>query len=155
MAIFRELRRKDRAMDSSQVISLLRKSDFGVLCTHDGTYPYGVPVNYVYEDNVIYVHSARQGHKIDNIQKNDKVCFVIVGSCQVIPQEFSTRYESVVVFGRAEILKHENTIEPLRKIVQKYSPQYTQQAQKVIEQYLKDTCIIKINIEHIQGKARR
>ncbi|WP_041082625.1 pyridoxamine 5'-phosphate oxidase family protein [Thermotoga profunda] len=154
MSDFRELRRKDRAIDSSWAISILKKADFGILCTHDGSYPYGVPVNYFYEDGVIYIHSAKEGHKIDNIKANNKVCFVVVGSCQVIPHEFSTKYESVVVFGKAELLQDKDVIEPLRKIVQKYSSRYAEQAEKVIEQYLKATYIIKINIEHIQGKAR-
>lgn len=155
MTYFRELRRKDRAIDSSESIGILEKSKFGVLCTCDGVYPYAVPVNYVYKNDAIYIHSSSQGYKIENIKKNDKVSFVVVGDCEVLPQEFSTRYESVVVFGKAEILKGKDVLDPLREIVKKYSPQYMHQAEKVIERYLDEVCIVKIHIEYIQGKARR
>ncbi len=155
MTYFKELRRKDRAIDSSEAIGILERSDFGILCTCDGNYPYGVPVNYVYKDRAIYIHSASQGHKIENIKKNSKVSFVVVSKCEVLPQEFSTRYESVVVFGKAEILQGEDAIEPLREIVGKYSPDWAEQAEKIIEQYLKEVCMIRINIQHIQGKACR
>ncbi|MGB9820530.1 MAG: pyridoxamine 5'-phosphate oxidase family protein [Pseudothermotoga sp.] len=155
MSEFRELRRKDRAINSSEATEILQRSDFGVLCTCDGIYPYAVPVNYVYKNGVIYVHSASQGHKIENIKKNSRVSFVVVGGCEILPQEFSTRYESVIVFGKAEILEGKDAVEPLREIAQKYSPQNTERAEKVIEQYLRDVCVIKIEIEHLQGKARR
>ncbi|MEJ5229551.1 MAG: pyridoxamine 5'-phosphate oxidase family protein [Pseudothermotoga sp.] len=152
---FKPLRRKDRAIDEAEALKILSESEYGVLCTFDGFYPYGIPVNYVYEDGFIYIHSAKEGHKIECIKKLDRVCFVVVGDCQVIPQEFSTRYESVVVFGKARVLFGEQAAEPLRKIAKKYSSEYLQEAEKIIEESLQSVAVIEIQIEHIQGKARR
>ena len=43
----------------------------------DDGYPYGVPINYVYDEkeNALYFHGAKEGHKIDAIKKSGKVCF--------------------------------------------------------------------------------
>ncbi len=112
-----------------------------------------MPVNYVYEDGFIYIHSAKEGHKIESINSFNRVCFTVVGSSHVVPKEFSTAYKSVVVFGMARILCGQQAVEPLRKIVRKYSPQHLDEAEKIIEKYLDQVVIIQIQIKHLQGKA--
>lgn len=152
---FKRLRRKDRALKEDEALEILSKSNYGVLCVFDGNYPYGVPVNYVYEDGFIYIHSAKEGHKIESIKSFDRVCFTVVGSSRVVENEFSTKYESVVVFGRADILHDEQVIPALRKLAQKYSPRYTNEAERIIQDSFKDVAVIRIKIEHVQGKANR
>jgi len=90
-------------MDEADVIRLLEGQDYGVLSTAstDG-YAYGVPLNYVYINNSIYFHCAVEGHKTDNITVNNKVSFCVVGEIEVLPDKFSTRYQSVIVFGLIE-----------------------------------------------------
>ncbi len=152
---FKPLRRKDRALKDDEALEILAKSNYGVLCVYDGKYPYGVPVNYVYEDGFIYIHSAKEGHKIESIKSFDRVCFTVVGSSQVMENEFSTKYESVIIFGRAEILQDEQVIPALRNLVYKYSPHYTDEAERIIQDFSKDVAVIKIEVEHVQGKANR
>ncbi|WP_448522435.1 pyridoxamine 5'-phosphate oxidase family protein [Pseudothermotoga sp.] len=152
---FKPLRRKDRALKDEEALEILAKSNYGVLCVYDGNYPYGVPVNYFYEDGFIYVHTAREGHKIESIRSLDKVCFTVIGSSEVVASEFSTKYESVIVFGRAEILQGEQIKPALRKLVQKYSPHCLQEAERIIQDHLRDVAVIRIKVEHVQGKANR
>lgn len=152
---FKPLRRKDRALKEDEALEILAKSNYGVLCVFDGNYPYGIPVNYVYEDGLIYIHSAKEGHKIESIRSFDRVCFTVVGSSQVMENGFSTKYESVIIFGRAEILQDEQVIPALRKLVQKYSPDYTNEAERIIQDSFKAVAVIRIKIEHVQGKANR
>lgn len=152
---FKPLRRKDRALKEDEALEILAKSNYGVLCVFDGNYPYGIPVNYVYEDGLIYIHSAKEGHKIESIRSFDRVCFTVVGSSQVMENGFSTKYESVIIFGRAEILQDEQVIPALRKLAQKYSPDYTNEAERIIQDSFKAVAVIRIKIEHVQGKANR
>ncbi|MDZ5016887.1 pyridoxamine 5'-phosphate oxidase, partial [Clostridium perfringens] len=94
--MFKEIRRKDREIEGSQVIEVLKKCEYGILSTVDENgYPYGVPLSYVYANDSIYFHSAVEGHKLENIKKNDKVSFCVVGQTDVLPDKFSTKYESV------------------------------------------------------------
>src|SRR6056297_923483 len=101
--MFREMRRNDKKMDYSKALEILDKCEFGVLSTMGKNgYCYGVPLNYVYTNEAIYFHSAKEGHKIDNLKNHKKVSFCIVKNQKPIPEKLTTKYESIVVFGKAE-----------------------------------------------------
>ncbi|HEX9025733.1 MAG TPA: pyridoxamine 5'-phosphate oxidase family protein [Clostridium sp.] len=56
-------------------------------------YSYTVPLSYVYYDNCIYFHSAKDGNKLKNIAQNNKVWFCVVTYAEVLQSEFSTKYK--------------------------------------------------------------
>ena len=60
---------------------------------------YALPLSYVYDENCIYFHSAKEGHKIDILQKNPKVSFCIIDQDVIQPLEYTTYFKSVIVFG--------------------------------------------------------
>lgn len=77
-------------------------------------YPYIVPVNYVYFQNSIYFHCARQGEKLDNIRRFNAVCFEVDIPLAYIDTAFapeasvcqvSQLYQCVIVRGRAELIE--------------------------------------------------
>lgn len=154
--MFKEIRRKEREIETTEAIEILKKCDYGILSTvgEDG-YAYGIPVNYIYLNNSIYFHSAVEGNKLDNIKNNNKVSFCVVGQTCILPDKFSTKYESVIIFGRAsEVFDNEkNTI--FLEILNKYSPDYIEKGKEYIKNSSARTKVIKISIEHISGKARR
>ena len=154
--MFREIRRKDREIESNEVIQILENSDYGVLSTVSlNGYPYGVPVSFVFINNSIYFHCATEGHKLDNIVNNSKVSFCVVGQTCILPDEFSTTYESVIVFGIANEVLDDEKHTALLEIIKKYSPDYIEKGKEYIKNASKATKVIKISIEHISGKARR
>lgn len=152
----KEMRRKDREIQIEEVKEILIKEQYGVVSTisKDG-YPYGVPISYVYLDNAIYFHSATEGHKLDNIFNNSKVSFCVVGKTCVLPDKFSTNYESVVIFGDANEVFDEEKNTVLIGILKKYSPEYLEKGKVYIKNAGSKTKVIKININHISGKARK
>jgi nitroimidazol reductase NimA-like FMN-containing flavoprotein (pyridoxamine 5'-phosphate oxidase superfamily) len=154
--MFREMRRKDRELKNDEIIDILKNSDYGILSTiSQKGYPYGAPVSYVYINNSIYFHGATEGHKLDNILNNSKVSFCVVGQTCILPDKFTTKYESVIIFGMAvEIFDDEKSL-ALLEILNKYSPDYIENGKEYIKNASKATKVIKINIEHISGKARR
>src|SRR5689334_11917769 len=97
-----ELRRKDRGLDEPEARELLERGEYGVLssCGPDGQ-PYGIPLSYCVIGDAIYFHCALEGHKLENIVADSRVSFCVVGTTEVLPDKFSTRYESVIVSGRA------------------------------------------------------
>lgn len=156
ITMFREMRRKDREIDVNEAKEILRNSEYGVLSTvGENGYPYGVPVNYVYVDDAIYFHCAIEGYKLDNISYNHKVSFCVVGETSIISNEFSTNYESVVVFGKAEEAYDDEKDLALLELIKKYSPEYIEKGKKYIKNAGSETKVIKISIEYISGKARR
>jgi nitroimidazol reductase NimA-like FMN-containing flavoprotein (pyridoxamine 5'-phosphate oxidase superfamily) len=152
----RKIRRKDREIGTHEAISLLTNCEYGVLSTADDDgQPYGVPLSYVYEDDCIYFHCARVGHKLDNIENNPNVSFCVVGNTKILPGDFATEYESAIAFGTASEAKGSERENALLWILKKYSPEYIEEGKLYFEQKRKATKVIKIQINHISGKARR
>lgn len=155
--MFREMRRANKAITREAAAELLHKCEYGTLSTigSDG-YPYGVPLNYACRDDALYFHCATEGHKLDNIEKNSKVSFCVVGDAKVIPEKFSTRYESVIVFGRANIVTDDNEKRAaLFALIEKYAPDYTESGKKYISNDFNKTKVVRIDIEHITGKKAK
>lgn len=152
----RKIRRADRAIPDNEAKKILRAGEYGVLSTvsEDGQ-PYGVPVSYAYTGEVIYFHCALEGHKLDNLNSNDKVSFCVVGKTQVLPDKFATNYESVIVFGKAiEVIgdeKHTGLVELLKK----YSPGFIEKGERYIAGDGQKAKVYKIVIETMTGKSRK
>jgi len=84
-------------LDKKQIENLLKELPVGRIGCHADGITYIVPINYVYEGNTIYGHSAK-GMKIDIMRKNPDVCF------QVDAIDDLLNWESVVAWGKfAEI----------------------------------------------------
>ena len=113
-----------------------------------------MPLSYVYDENCIYFHSAKEGHKIDILQKNPKVSFCIIDQDVIQPLEYTTYFKSVIIFGNIEILEdNESKIEPLKKLGSKYAPNNTEEAlDKEIQVGINNLVILKLNIDKISGK---
>ncbi|MDD6209930.1 MAG: pyridoxamine 5'-phosphate oxidase family protein [Bacteroidales bacterium] len=155
--MFREPRRKDRILGNEEARQLLRDGEYGYLslCGING-YGYGIPISYACEENKIYFHCAPEGFKLDSIKENNKASFCVVGKTQVIPGDFSTAYESTVVFGKiTENLSVEERLYALRLLVKKYSPGYEQKAEKYIKASFGRTNVLRLDIEHLTGKCKR
>ena len=154
--MFREMRKKNRQLSTEEAIAILEKCPWGTLSTvgEDG-WPYGLPVNYIVEDGIIYIHCAKTGHKLDNIRHNDKVCFTAVARANVLAAEFSTDYESAVAFGRASFVDDSEARLALQLIIEKYSPEFKTAGDAMVQQMADVTQVIRIDVEHITGKARK
>ncbi|MEJ2197033.1 MAG: pyridoxamine 5'-phosphate oxidase family protein [Desulfuromonadales bacterium] len=149
------MRRKDKAMQDGAIIGLLQNAEYGVLSTVDGNeQPYGVPLNYVLMNNCIYFHCALEGHKLDNLAANRKVSFCVVGRTKVLPAEFSTEFESVVIFGRASVIEGEERYQALNALIEKYSPEFVSEGSAYIEKFDSQTKLVRIEIQQMTGKAK-
>ena len=149
------MRRKDKAMQDGAIIGLLQNGEYGVLSTIDGDdQPYGVPLNYVLMNNCIYFHCALEGHKLDNLALNHKVSFCVVGRTNLLPAEFSTEFESVIVFGRASVIAGEERYQALKALIEKYSPEFVSEGSAYIEKFDSRTRVVKVEIDRMTGKAK-
>ncbi|HEY5586249.1 MAG TPA: pyridoxamine 5'-phosphate oxidase family protein [Ruminiclostridium sp.] len=154
--MFKEMRRKDRNIDNEQSIKLLEQGQYGILSTvGENGYAYGVPLNYVYYEGNIYFHCAVVGSKLDNIVFNDKVSFCVVGKTEPIPDTFSYKYESVIVFGKSIEVYNKEKEDALLAIIQKYSGEFMEKGMEYMKKGNAQTKVLKIIIEHMTGKAGR
>lgn len=152
---FREIRRnKKQILTAGQCEEILKKATSGVLSVlGDDDYPYGVPISYAYDDGRLYFHGMPAGHKMDAMKKHDKVSFTVIETDHIVPEEYTTYYRSVIVFGRAKIIDDpQEKVDALLKLVDKYSADYREGSMNEINDKLKAVCIFVVEAEHISGK---
>ncbi len=155
-----EIRRKERAMKTTQEMELLlERMPVGrmAVTTEDG--PYIVPVNYLFFEGSIYFHSGLAGRKLDALRSDSRVCFMVdeIGP-QVVWEEgcgISQIYKSVVCFGKAEFVQEQvEKRRILERMVQKYVPS-SYPSVLIKDQNLKKTAVVKIIIESMTGKENK
>ena len=153
--MFREMRRKKQALTPEECAEILRRGTSGVLAVlGDGGYPYAVPLSYVYDGEKIFFHCAKSGHKLDAIRQNSKVSFCVIDQDQIVPEEYTTYFRSIIAFGRIRILEDDTEKRSaIEKLAVKYAPDDTaENRDKAIEREWKPLCMMEMEIEHLTGK---
>lgn len=148
------MRRNRQLLPEEESIAILENGTSGVLAlSGDSGYPYAVPMSYVYNDRKLYFHSALNGHKIDAIRRNGLASFCVIAQDIVVPAEFTTRFRSVIAFGRIRIID-----EPVEKrrtaelLAAKYDPDNLGNLDREMEKGFDRMCMIELEIEHLTGK---
>lgn len=146
------MRRFKQELPTEETQRILSEGKYAVLAVDgDDGYPYAVPVNYVYDDNAVFIHSASVGHKIDSINRNPKCSLCVVDKDDIVPEEFTSYFRSVIAFGHAKILVNiEDKIKALRLLAAKYSPGINPDSE--IRRFIQTVCIIRIDIDTATGK---
>lgn len=152
--MFREMRRPKQLLAEEDCVEVLVRNTAGVLALYgDEGYPYAVPLSYVYADDKIYFHCAKSGHIMDSMKRNVKVSFCVIDEDQIIPEEFTTYFRSVIVFGKARILEGEEKMAALRKLCRKYSSSQSEEHfQKVVSRSYNNLEMVEISIDYKTGK---
>lgn len=136
--MFRGMRRERQELSEAETIAMLKSCTSGVLAVHgDDDYPCAVPLGFTYEDGKLFFHSAKAGHKMDAIERNEKVSFCVIAADEVVQSEFTDS-------------EKRHALECLAK---KYSPDYFEAADSEIEHAWERVCVIELAIEHMTGKA--
>ena len=117
-------------------------------------YPYGVPMNYYYDkdDEKIYMHCAKAGHKVDALSANEKVCFTVFNKGEKPDDDWAYFVTSVIAFGKAAFL---TDMDVIRTKAKAFGMKYYPTEEEVDEEIRKDLSranIIAITIDHMTGK---
>lgn len=152
--MFREMRRRRQQLPAAEAISILENATAGVLAlSEDGGYPYAVPISHVYADGKIFFHSALTGHKIELLKKNPKASFCVIQQDDVKPQEFTTYFRSVIVFGTVRILTDESEkMAAARLLGRRCCPNDEPALKAELEKSFNHMFMVEITIDHITGK---
>ncbi|MGN1019466.1 MAG: pyridoxamine 5'-phosphate oxidase family protein [Aristaeellaceae bacterium] len=154
--MFRAMRRARQQVSQEECRRILReekRAAFSVM--GDDGYPYTVPVDFYYdeEDNCIYLHGAKSGHKIDAIRRCDKVCLTTWNQGYRTEGSWEWNATSVVVFGRARLPEDRAAWEDkLRRLAIKYYPTVGEAEAEMNTPPIHAVQMIAIDIEHMTGK---
>ena len=153
--MFRKMRRFNQQITDAECKEILKKTKRGVLSLlgEDG-YPYGIPMDHWYceEDNRIYFHGAKEGHKIDAIKACDKASYCVYDEGYRKEGEWALNITSVITFGRIRLVEDEDTA---RKICTELVKKFTDD-QEYLEKELKNAFprvqCLELIPEHMTGK---
>ena len=152
-----EMRRKDRKLDEQVAVSLLEHCEYAVLSTigEDGN-PYGIPISPVLEGKNLYFHCALEGTKLQNIRNHPAVCSTCVGETRLVPEKFTTEYQSAIAFGTASMVEdEEEKVRILYLLCQKYAASNLDAFDREVKRSLHRTGICKIAITEWSAKGKR
>lgn len=153
--MFRPVRKKINEINIEEAKKLLHQSRRGVLAViGDNNYPYAIPVNYLYdeENEKIYFHGSRAGHKVDAIKNCDKVCFTVIGNETIKKESWAPFLQSAVIFGRCHLIQDQSTaMALLKKFAMKFYPSESMVDEEIVVSG-KATQMYEIEIEHLSGK---
>jgi len=127
-------------------------------------YPQIIPMNFVFLNGIIYMHSHTKGEKLENIKGNQKVGFEVDRSLEFLPSYFSdpkdasladTLYISVVIKGLGSIIedKDEKTL-ALNGLMAKYQPEGRYEPITPEMDVLNEVAVIKIEPITLRGKYK-
>ncbi len=127
-------------------------------------YPQIIPMNFVFLNDAIYMHTHTKGEKLNNIRRNQKVGFEVDRELEFLPSYFEdpkdasladTLYISVVIKGSASIVQENNekTL-ALNGLMKKYQPEGNYDPLTPDMQVLDEVAIIKITPDSIRGKYK-
>ena len=148
-----------------KIIEFLSSQQTGRISSIDENgYPQIIPMNFVFINDVVYMHSHIKGEKLENIKRNQKVGFEVDKSLEFLPSYFSdptdasladTLYISVVIKGNASIIsdKEEKTT-ALNGLMKKYQPEGGYEPIKPEMDVLDEVAVIKIVPESLRGKYK-
>jgi uncharacterized protein len=152
------MRKANKEITDRPVIEgLLRTCPVGRFVTNgrDG-FPIAKPVNFSYLDGRIYFHSAQEGEKIEDIKRDDRVCFETDLPLAFIrarnqPCEASYLYRSVIIKGRASLVTEaQERAAAFRSLMEKYQPDGGYGA--YLREKLGVTAIVRIEVLEMTGK---
>jgi len=163
--LVRQDHKKLEIKSKKKVIEFLSSQQTGRISSIDENgFPQIIPMNFVFINDAVYMHSHIRGEKLDNIRRNQKVGFEVDKSLEFLPSYFSdptdasladTLYISVVMKGNASIVldKEEKTI-ALNGLMEKYQPEGGYEPIKPDMDVLKEVEVIKIVPESLKGKYK-
>ncbi|TAH64928.1 MAG: pyridoxamine 5'-phosphate oxidase family protein [Anaerolineaceae bacterium] len=150
------MRRSEKEVkDIHEIESILKRANICRIGLCDDNIPYVVPMNYGYRDNSLYLHSAKEGRKIDIIRENPNVCFEVETDTELVEGgdiacKWGMKFISVIGYGKARIIDDRNQ---KKKALGIFMDQYTKGKELIFQDKEIDAVlVIEIVIDDISCK---
>ena len=148
-----------------KIVEFLNEESTGRISSIDEQgFPQIIPMNFVFLNDLVYMHSHIRGEKIENIKRNSKVGFEVDRNLEFLPSYFSdpenasladTLYISVVIKGEAQLVEsNEEKVLALNGLMKKYQPEGQYKPMNKNMGVLDATAVIKIIPKEMNGKYK-
>jgi uncharacterized protein len=154
------MRKPERELKDQETINaLLYRSQVGRIATVNRKgFPVIKPVNFVYWEGKVYVHSSTRGEKISDIHRGSRVCFEIDDPVAYVATRGGActagyYYRSIIIKGKAGLVKEQDKkVAILERLMEKYQPEGG--FWEMPEAIVKKTAVIEIVIEELTAKEK-
>jgi nitroimidazol reductase NimA-like FMN-containing flavoprotein (pyridoxamine 5'-phosphate oxidase superfamily) len=149
------MRRKEKEIKNKNMIeSILQEADHCVVALSNNNCPYLVPMNFGYKNQNLYLHSSKEGKKIEILKVNNQVSFGVELNVELVkdqnPCKWGMKYKSVVGQGYAFFIEDtEKKKEALNIIMAKYSKNSNFEYS---ETSLNNLTVIRVEVKELTGK---
>ncbi|EPR34517.1 Pyridoxamine 5'-phosphate oxidase-related protein [Alkalidesulfovibrio alkalitolerans DSM 16529] len=140
--------------DQGEIEALLRRGQVIHLALNAAEGPYVVPMNYGYEDGVIWLHCAREGTRLDLLARDPRAGFSVLVDYAVVsaqsPCEATAHYASVCGWGKLRVVEDEAEKRKglsviTRQLLPGVAPEFPDAA-------LAATCVLALSPDMLTGK---
>src|ERR671915_2664899 len=160
-----QLGRKYEIQSKDKIIHFLNSQPVGRIASLDSNgYPQIIPMNFVYHDGAIYMHSHPFGEKLDNIRRNPNVGFEVDQHICFLPSYYfhpsdasqaDTLYISIVIKGIASIVEdNKEKASALNALMKKYQKEGRYQTLHPYMPSVNEVTVIKIVPKEMRGKYK-
>ncbi|NLL90980.1 MAG: pyridoxamine 5'-phosphate oxidase family protein [Ruminococcaceae bacterium] len=136
----------------NKMLQILSRHEVGVLSLIDNDRPYAIPINHVYKDGKLYLHSGKKGKKIQLVKRNVGACYTIFGLANSEIKNVRSchlDYESILFKGNVYVEKGDVEKErALKAITKQYGTPYQHGFSDMIE-------IIVFEVETMTARDQR
>jgi len=141
----------------SEIDGIIKKCLFcHVAMVDQNGLPYVLPLNFGYNDGIVYLHSSQHGKKIDILKNNNNVIVafstdhLLRFQSEDVACSYSMKYRSVLASGKVEFIEDpEQKMIALNFIMKQYSPKEFSYNMPSIH----EVCCWKIVLEKIEGRV--
>lgn len=151
----REMRRGERLLPFEETEKCLIGENWGVLSVHgDEGFPYGVPMNYVWDNGTVLMHcTGKSSHRLDSLRRDNRVCFTVVPEHTLDRPHWTTLYTSVIIFGTAEIIEDGGEkLAAMRAFMRGLAPEMTEEAISSCDPKSPSLVMLRVRPVRITGK---
>lgn len=115
--------------NNEELVEIINKCDvcYVSMVSGDGS-PYVVPMNFGFDNGILFLHGAKTGKKMELLAGNPRVCIAFSTDHELRYQNeqvacsWSMKYRSVLLFGEVElIVDDQQKAEALNVIMRKYA----------------------------------
>ena len=160
-----QLVKKFEIKSRQKIIDFLNSQPVGRVASIDASgYPQVIPMNFVFADNVVYMHSHPMGEKLANIMRNPKVGFEVDQHVCFMPSYYfhptdasqaDTLYISVVIKGTASLVDDGNEkARALNALMEKYQKEGQYERLDGDMPVVHEVAVIKVVPDEMKGKYK-
>ncbi len=118
--------------------------------------PYVIPMNFGYENGVVYLHSGPEGGKIKMLERNNRICITFSHGHKLVYQHakvgcsYSMRSESAMCRGKVEFIEDGDEKRKALDIIMRH---YTENEVAYSDPAIRNVRVWKVAVEQMTGKV--